>query len=203
MYVWGGLRDLLGPSRALWRLPLQPGSLGWREEQQVGAVPPARHRHAAALQEERLYIHGGERELRSCRLLHRLHLPSLTWEELPGTPPPLRGHALLARGAALLLLGKRHTWTFRPATAAWRKEGGAGPAGRPLLLGGGARGGHHNPAYQGEGEAREGAAKGSLGRPPLCSSEEREEEEEEEVTGPVPDLLMELTGSRRHYRLIE
>ena len=162
MYVWGGLREVRGASAALWRLDL--ATLEWREEEQGGEVPPPRHGHAAALQGDLLYLHGGEVALRPSALLHRLHLPTLTWEQLPPgprpswprapAPPPTSRHALVPAGPTVLLLPPSgHCWAFSLASGGWRRGAPAPPRGVPVLL---EAAGEENKAFAGEeaGEAR-------------------------------------------------
>ena len=229
MYVWGGLRQVLGASQALWRLDLDQSkepysAFSWVKEEQVGEVPSPRHQHAAAVQQDFLYVHGGEHCLSPSNLFHRLHLPSLTWEQLPhssssslkSSPPPMQGHSLLVSpSGSLLLIPSRsppentssstssHSlpwWTFVLSTGAWRRllVGKNWPSGIPVLLGQPSSSLH-----------RKGITK-------KLSSERLKKDTEpsiragwgeenggfqDEVPPPLPDLLIDLQGSGCSYNV--
>ncbi|KPJ15431.1 Kelch domain-containing protein 3 [Papilio machaon] len=63
LLLYGGYMDLRGSTNELWAFHYE--SETWREVRALRAGP-ARHRHAAALLAERLYVHGGQCDLRDC-----------------------------------------------------------------------------------------------------------------------------------------
>ncbi|KAI8437222.1 hypothetical protein MSG28_010546 [Choristoneura fumiferana] len=63
LLVYGGYKDLRGSTNELWAFHYESES--WHQVR-TATAGPARHRHAAALHDARLYVHGGQSDLRAC-----------------------------------------------------------------------------------------------------------------------------------------
>ncbi|XP_039753188.1 tip elongation aberrant protein 1-like isoform X1 [Pararge aegeria] len=129
LLVFGGYKDLRGSTNELWAFHYESES--WQQVRTSGAGP-ARHRHAAALHACRLYVHGGQSDLRACADLWHYDTLSRVWTQVR-TPPKLSpsarsGHAGLRAGAHLYIFGgetnghpTNELWRFHFATETWER----------------------------------------------------------------------------------
>ncbi|CAG5045525.1 unnamed protein product [Parnassius apollo] len=79
LLLYGGYMDLRGSTNELWAFHYESES--WRLVRGARAGP-ARHRHAAALLAARLYVHGGQCDLRDCADLWHYDIATETWERI-------------------------------------------------------------------------------------------------------------------------
>ncbi|CAK1580701.1 unnamed protein product [Parnassius mnemosyne] len=161
LLLYGGYMDLRGSTNELWAFHYESES--WRLVRGAHAGP-ARHRHAAALLGARLYVHGGQCDLRDCADLWHYDIVSRAWTQVRvaggarggvrggargGAPGARCGHAALRAGAHLYVFGgearghaTNELWRFHFATETWErinqslKWPSARVDGRVLLVGG-------------------------------------------------------------------
>ncbi|XP_041978955.1 kelch domain-containing protein 3-like [Aricia agestis] len=158
LLIYGGYKDLRGSTNELWAFHYESES--WQLVRTANAGP-ARHRHAAALLGARLYVHGGQHDLRASADLWHYDTETRVWTQVrPGGrgargawPSARCGHAGLRAGAHLYIFGGesdgrpcRELWRFHFATETWEQMEYAPqwPSARvdgcALLVGGGGRG---------------------------------------------------------------
>ncbi|KAJ2938036.1 hypothetical protein O0L34_g14490 [Tuta absoluta] len=129
LIVYGGYKDLRGSTNELWAFHYETET--WQQVR-TAVAGPARHRHAAALHDNRLYIHGGQCDLRACAdlwfydTLSRLWTPVRTPVKL--SPSARSGHAGLRAGAHFYIFGGEvdghptsEMWRFHFATETWER----------------------------------------------------------------------------------
>ncbi|CAH0715201.1 unnamed protein product, partial [Brenthis ino] len=155
LLIYGGYKDLRGSTNELWAFHYE--SETWQQVRTASAGP-ARHRHAAALHDGRLYVHGGQCDLRDCADLWHYDTMSRVWTavRVPArlAPAARSGHAGLRAGAHLYIFGgeaaghaTNELWRFHFATETWErimqsvKWPSARVDSRALLVGGGGGGG--------------------------------------------------------------
>ncbi|KAG7308322.1 hypothetical protein JYU34_005516 [Plutella xylostella] len=129
LLVYGGYMDLKGSTNELWAFHYESES--WHQVRTAGPGP-ARHRHAAALHDNKLYVHGGQCDLRECADLWHYDTMSRVWSQVrtPAklSPGPRSGHAALRAGAHLYIFGgesaavpTNELWRFHFATESWER----------------------------------------------------------------------------------
>ncbi|KAJ8731068.1 hypothetical protein PYW07_004232 [Mythimna separata] len=129
LLIYGGYKDLRGSTHELWAFHYESES--WHQVRTVGAGP-ARHRHAAALHDNRLYVHGGQCDLRDCADLWHYDTMSRVWSHVrtPAklSPSARSGHACVRAGAHLYVFGgeaqghsTNELWRFHFATETWER----------------------------------------------------------------------------------
>ncbi|CAH2095792.1 unnamed protein product [Euphydryas editha] len=154
LLIYGGYKDLIGSTNELWAFHYESES--WQAVRTARAGP-ARHRHAAALHAGRLYVHGGQCDLRDCADLWHYDTMSRVWTAVRAggraAPSARSGHAGLRAGAHLYIFGgeahghpTNELWRFHFATETWERilESVKWPSARVdsrALLVGGARAG--------------------------------------------------------------
>ncbi|KPI95811.1 Tip elongation aberrant protein 1 [Papilio xuthus] len=155
LLLYGGYMDLRGSTNELWAFHYE--SETWREVRALRAGP-ARHRHAAALLAGRLYVHGGQCDLRDCADLWHYDILSRVWTCVRagrGPAPGARsGHVGLRAGAHFYIFGgearghpTNEMWRFHFATETWERMSqsvkwpSARVDSRALLVGGACGGG--------------------------------------------------------------
>ncbi|XP_045518420.1 rab9 effector protein with kelch motifs-like [Pieris brassicae] len=160
LLIYGGYKDLRGSTNELWAFHYE--SETWQQVR-TSTVGPARHRHAAALHEARLYIHGGQCDLRACADLWHYDTISRVWTQVrtPAklSPPARSGHTGLRAGAHLYIFGgetnghpTNELWRFHFATETWErilqsvKWPSARVDSRALLISGAPQRAHSAPA---------------------------------------------------------
>ncbi|GBP66412.1 hypothetical protein EVAR_88746_1 [Eumeta japonica] len=106
MLVYGGYKDFRGSTDEIWAFHYE--SEAWQRVRAAGAGP-ARHRHAAALHDGRLYVHGGMCDLRDCADLWVYDTRTRRWRQArtPAklSPSARSGHACVRAGAHLYIFG--------------------------------------------------------------------------------------------------
>ncbi|CAH1638453.1 unnamed protein product [Spodoptera littoralis] len=129
LLIYGGYKDLRGSTHELWAFHYESES--WHQVR-TASPGPARHRHAAALHDNRLYVHGGQCDLRDCADLWYYDTMSRVWSQVR-TPAKLApsarsGHAGLRAGAHLYIFGgethghsTNELWRFHFATETWER----------------------------------------------------------------------------------
>ncbi|XP_050350745.1 uncharacterized protein LOC126773707 [Nymphalis io] len=152
LLIYGGYKDLRGSTNELWAFHYESES--WHQVR-TSSAGPARHRHAAALHDNRLYVHGGQCDLRDCADLWHYDTMSRVWTAVrvsgKQAPSARSGHAGLRAGAHLYIFGgeahghpTNELWRFHFATETWErimqsvKWPSARVDGRALLVGGAA-----------------------------------------------------------------
>ncbi|RVE52865.1 hypothetical protein evm_002522 [Chilo suppressalis] len=129
LLIYGGYKDLRGSTNELWAFHYETES--WHQVRTANAGP-ARHRHAAALHDNRLYVHGGQCDLRDCADLWHYDTMSRVWTAVRVAgrlgPGPVSGHAGLRAGAHLYIYGgetnahpSNDLWRFHFATETWER----------------------------------------------------------------------------------
>ncbi|KAM3957770.1 LOW QUALITY PROTEIN: uncharacterized protein ACR2FA_008205 [Aphomia sociella] len=128
LLIYGGYKDLRGSTNELWAFHYDSES--WQQVRTASAGP-ARHRHAAALHDNRLYVHGGQCDLRECADLWHYDTMSRVWCAVRAparlSPGARSGHAGLRAGAHLYIFGGRaghalnDLWRFHFATETWER----------------------------------------------------------------------------------
>ncbi|XP_026739109.1 uncharacterized protein LOC113501976 [Trichoplusia ni] len=129
LLIYGGYKDLRGSTNELWAFHYE--SQSWHQVRTASAGP-ARHRHAAALYDNRLYVHGGQCDLRDCSDLWYYDTMSRVWSAVRGAgkaaPGARWGHAGLRAGAHLYIFGgethghsTNELWRFHFATETWER----------------------------------------------------------------------------------
>ncbi|KAL0882774.1 hypothetical protein ABMA27_016325 [Loxostege sticticalis] len=129
LLVYGGYKDLRGSTNELWAFHYESES--WHQVRTASAGP-ARHRHAAALHADRLYVHGGQCDLRDCADLWHYDTMSRVWTQVrtPAklSPSARSGHAGLRAGAHLYIFGgeanghpTNELWRFHFGTETWER----------------------------------------------------------------------------------
>ncbi|XP_063364546.1 rab9 effector protein with kelch motifs-like [Cydia amplana] len=131
LLVFGGYKDLRGSTNELWAFHYESES--WHQVRTANAGP-ARHRHAAALHDARLYVHGGQSDLRACADLWHYDTMSRVWTAVRpvrgsrGWPGARVGHAGLRAGAHFYIFGGEadghacnELWRFHFATETWER----------------------------------------------------------------------------------
>ncbi|XP_045498518.1 uncharacterized protein LOC123696409 [Colias croceus] len=129
LLIYGGYKDLRGSTNELWAFHYE--SEWWQQVRTCGAGP-ARHRHAAALHDARLYVHGGQCDLRDCADLWHYDTISRVWTQVrtpaKSSPQARSGHAGLRAGAHLYIFGgeaggspTNELWRFHFATETWER----------------------------------------------------------------------------------
>ncbi|XP_028042215.1 uncharacterized protein LOC114251965 [Bombyx mandarina] len=125
LLIYGGYQDLKGSTNELWAFHYESES--WHQVR-TWNPGPARHRHAAALHDERLYVHGGQCDLRDCADLWFYDTMSRVWREVRARagPAPRSGHAAARARAHLYIFGgdshshpHNDLWRFHFATETW------------------------------------------------------------------------------------
>nr|XP_026486504.1 leucine-zipper-like transcriptional regulator 1 [Vanessa tameamea] len=99
LLIYGGYKDLRGSTNELWAFHYESES--WHQVR-TSSAGPARHRHAAALHDNRLYVHGGQCDLRDCADL---------WHYDTSAPP----HAAPAPAGFLREISKLSSFHIRRA----------------------------------------------------------------------------------------
>ncbi|CAH2048955.1 unnamed protein product, partial [Iphiclides podalirius] len=179
LLLYGGYMDLRGSTNELWAFHYE--SETWRQVRALRAGP-ARHRHAAALLGDRLYVHGGQCDLRDCGDLWHYDIVSRVWTAVRGSgraaPSARSGHAGLRAGAHLYIFGgearghaTNEMWRFHFATESWERieQSAKWPSARAdsrALLVGGAGGGGGAAAAAGAGRVRSAVAPRGVARRP-------------------------------------
>ncbi|XP_049873348.1 uncharacterized protein LOC126371937 [Pectinophora gossypiella] len=178
LLIYGGYKDLRGSTNELWAFHYESES--WQQVRTAGAGP-ARHRHAAALHDARLYVHAGLCDLRVCGDLWFYDTLSRMWTQVrtPArlAPSARSGHAGLRAGAHLYIFGgeadghpTNELWRFHFATETWERMAQSlkWPAPRvdacALLLAGVAPRVRSAPAERGAGGGAAGAGAGAGAR---------------------------------------
>ncbi|XP_072949695.1 uncharacterized protein [Epargyreus clarus] len=128
LLIYGGYKDLRGSTHELWAFHYESES--WHQVRTASAGP-ARHRHAAALHDNRLYVHGGQCDLRACSDLWHYDTMSRVWTQVrtaKPAPSARSGHAGLRAGAHLYIFGgeaaghpTNELWRFHFATETWER----------------------------------------------------------------------------------
>ncbi|XP_026314040.1 leucine-zipper-like transcriptional regulator 1 [Hyposmocoma kahamanoa] len=129
LLIYGGYKDFRGSTNELWAFHYETE---WWQQVRQGNAGPARHRHAAALHDSRLYVHGGQRDLRDCADLWHYDTLSRMWTQVrtpAKTSPAARsGHAGLRAGAHFYIFGgevdghpTNELWRFHFATETWER----------------------------------------------------------------------------------
>ncbi|XP_052753284.1 rab9 effector protein with kelch motifs-like isoform X2 [Galleria mellonella] len=129
LLIYGGYKDLRGSTNELWAFHYESES--WQAVRTAGAGP-ARHRHAAALHRARLYVHGGQCDLRDCADLWHYDTISRVWTQVrtPAklSPSARSGHAGLRAGAHFYIFGgeanghsTNELWRFHFESETWER----------------------------------------------------------------------------------
>ncbi|CAG9561563.1 unnamed protein product [Danaus chrysippus] len=129
LLIYGGYKDLRGSTNELWAFHYESES--WQEVR-TATPGPARHRHAAALYDARLYVHAGQCDLRDCSDLWHYDTMSRVWTQVrtpaKSSPSARSGHAGLRAGAHLYIFGgeahghpTNELWRFHFATETWER----------------------------------------------------------------------------------
>ncbi|CAH2980588.1 unnamed protein product [Chilo suppressalis] len=132
LLIYGGYKDLRGSTNELWAFHYETES--WHQVRTANAGP-ARHRHAAALHDNRLYVHGGQCDLRDCADLWHYDTTTETWERIP---PSMVWPSARVDAAALLVPAAPAGASALPA---WPAAGADGADARSDTTGGGCGGG--------------------------------------------------------------
>ncbi|XP_053609629.1 uncharacterized protein LOC128674770 isoform X1 [Plodia interpunctella] len=129
LLIYGGYKDLRGSTNELWAFHYESES--WQQVRTASAGP-ARHRHAAALHDNRLYVHGGQCDLRESADLWHYDTISRVWSQVRSpaklSPSARSGHAGLRAGAHFYIFGgeanghpTNELWRFHFATETWER----------------------------------------------------------------------------------
>ncbi|KAG6456479.1 uncharacterized protein LOC115447530 isoform X2 [Manduca sexta] len=129
LLIYGGYKDLRGSTHELWAFHYETES--WQAVR-TAAAGPARHRHAAALHDTRLYVHAGRCDLRECADLWYYDTMSRVWSAVRGAgragPGARSGHAGLRAGGHFYIYGgeahghpTNELWRFHFATETWER----------------------------------------------------------------------------------
>ncbi|XP_075913003.1 uncharacterized protein LOC116938699 isoform X1 [Petromyzon marinus] len=137
MYVYGGHRDMMGPTNEFWELDLE--SRVWRcrsteEAKGNGGSPGQRCAHSATCWRDRMFVYGGLERLRVLDDFWAWDFTAEYWMRLTARSDPgqLHHHAMCmiggCDGGALFLFGGKSNsrvmgdaWLYRFKEGAWRK----------------------------------------------------------------------------------